>query len=263
MSSIFDELWKTYIHVNPKVADIRQLFLNDGEEVINDHIALRTFNDPRVSIDVIAKTFLSNGYQEKKDYHFSDKKLKAKHYDHPDKKMPKVFISELELEHFSDGLRTIVNSCLDFVTPTMTSDPLFINSGRPWKPLLFSTYESLRLESEYAAWMYAWGYMANHFTVKINHLKKHNSVLKVNEFLEKNGVVLNQAGGKIKGSPDVFLEQSSTMANKQLVEFSEGKKEIPSCYYEFAFRHKLPTGEEFPDFIADNANKIFESTNMH
>lgn len=263
MSSLFDELWKTYVHINPKVADIRNLLINEGEEVINDHIALRTFNDPRVCVDVLAKAFLSNGYQEKKEYHFSDKKLKAKHYDHPDAKMPKVFISELELEHFSADLRKTISLCLDFVKPEMTRDALFANSGRPWKPILFSTYEALRLESEYAAWMYAWGYMANHFTVKINHLKKYSSVLKVNDFLEKNGIVLNHAGGKIKGSPEVFLEQSSTMANKQLVEFKEGKKEIPSCYYEFAFRHKLPTGEEFPDFIADNANKIFESTNMH
>ena len=263
MSFIFDELWKTYVQINPKVAEIKHLLLNEGEEVINDHIALRTFNDPRVSVDVLAKTFLSIGYQEKKEYNFSDKKLKAKHYDHPDAKMPKVFISELELEHFSADLRKTVSSCLDFVTPEMTRETLFVNSGRPWKQILFSTYEALRLESEYAAWMYAWGYMANHFTVKINHLKKCSSVLKVNEFLEKNGIVLNHAGGKIKGSPEVFLEQSSTMANKQMIEFKEGKKEIPSCYYEFAFRHKLPTGEEFPDFIADNANKIFESTNMH
>jgi hypothetical protein len=263
MTPVFDELWKTYVQINPKVAEIKNLFLDQGEVVINDHIALRTFDDPRVSVDVLARVFLANGYLEKKEYLFADKKLRAKHYEHPDPKLPKVFISELELKHFSENLKRTVRSCIDSVTPEMTSENLFVNSGRPWSPINYSTYEALRQESEYAAWMYAWGYMANHFTVKINHLQKYNSVSKVNQFLESHQVVLNDAGGKIKGSPEVYLEQSSTMANKQFVTFAEGKKEIPSCSYEFAFRHKLPSGEEFPDFIADNANKIFESTNMH
>jgi hypothetical protein len=145
----------------------------------------------------------------------------------------------------------------------LTSHDDFVNSGCPWSNISFENYEILRRESEYAAWMYAWGYMANHFTIKVNHLKKHPSISTVNSFLESKGVVLNSSGGKIKGSPKVFLEQSSTMANKQFVNFTEGKREIPSCYYEFAFRHKLENGNEFSDFIADNADKIFESTHMH
>jgi hypothetical protein len=263
MSDIFDQLWARYIEVNPKVHDIRNFFIGEGESVFNDHIALRTFDDPRVNIEVLAQVFKKMGYIEKKSYHFSDKKLKANHYEHKDAFRPKVFISELELSAFSKRLQSIVDDCLKSVTATLTNRDDFVNSGRPWSTISFDTYEFLRSESEYAAWMYAWGYMANHFTIKVNHLKKFPSISAVNTFLESKGVLLNSAGGKIKGSPRVFLEQSSTMANKQFVQFTEGKKEIPSCYYEFAFRHKLANGDEFPDFIADNADKIFESTNMH
>jgi len=263
MSDIFQQLWETYIKINPKVDQIKKLFESEGEQVMNDHIALRTFDDPRVNIEVLAQTFKRQGYFEKKSYVFQDKKLLAKHYEHPDPLKPKVFISELELGKFSSDLRKIVDDILKQVNAATTQSDTFVNCGRPWNGITFSNYEALRNESEYAAWMYAWGFVANHFTVKVNHLKKFPSIAAVNTFLEKEGIVLNSSGGKIKGSPTSMLEQSSTMANKQFVDFLEGKKEIPSCYYEFAFRHKTASGTEFPDFIADNADKIFESTNMH
>lgn len=263
MTDIFQQLWNTYVTVNPNVELIKKLFENQGETVINDHIALRTFDDPRINISVLAQTFLKQGYEEKKTYEFQDKKLIAKHYDHPNPLMPKVFISELELAKFSTKLQKTVDHIVSQVTPQMTDAEGFVNCGRPWQSISFANYESLRQESEYAAWLYAWGFMANHFTVKVNHLKKFPTISAVNEFLESHGITLNAAGGKIKGSKEAGLEQSSTMANKQFIEFLEGKKEIPSCYYEFAFRHQTAAGTEFSDFIADNANKIFESTNMH
>ncbi len=38
---------------------IHELFDREGETVKNDHIAFRTFNDPRVSIKVLAEPFIS------------------------------------------------------------------------------------------------------------------------------------------------------------------------------------------------------------
>ena len=77
-----------------------------------------------------------------------------------------------------------------------------------------------------------------------------------------NGINLNAAGGEIKGNQAEFLEQSSTLANKIKVGFVEGEFEIPSCYYEFAKRYKMPNGELFQGFVATSANKIFESTDV-
>jgi len=45
------------------------------------------------------------------------------------------------------------------------------------------------------------------------------------------------------------------------VQFTDGKKEIPSCYFEFAKRYLLDSGELYQGFIAKSADKIFESTN--
>ena len=56
------------------------------------------------------------------------------------------------------------------------------------------------------------------------------------------------------------MKKSSTMAEKQQVTFEEGKFEIPSCYYEFALRHKDDRGELYQGFVSASADKIFEST---
>lgn len=83
----------------------------------------------------------------------------------------------------------------------------------------------------------------------------------INEFITSHGYQLNSAGGIIKGTPAEFLEQSSTMAEKIKVSFSDGEFEIPSCYYEFARRYPLPDGKLYQGFVAQSADKIFESTN--
>ena len=37
---------------------------------------------------------------------------------------------------------------------------------------------------------------------------------------------------------------------------------IPSCYYEFARRYPLPSGEVFQGFVPESADTIFESTDV-
>ncbi len=72
---------------------------------------------------------------------------------------------------------------------------------------------------------------------------------------------MNSSGGEIKGSREELLQQSSIMADRSMVEFKEGMREVPSCYYEFALRFKDKEGELYEGFIAASADKIFESTN--
>ena len=103
---IFKKLWIQYSGQNPSVKKIHQLFRDKGEEIVNDHVAFRTFNDPRVCIDVIARPFIEAGYVKKEDYKFEVKKLRASHYELPGQpESPRVFISELLLDEFSDELQ--------------------------------------------------------------------------------------------------------------------------------------------------------------
>jgi hypothetical protein len=127
----------------------------------------------------------------------------------------------------------------------------------------FDVYEKLRIESEYAAWLYVNGFCANHFTVSVNKLKKLDSIQKVNSFLKSHGFLLNDAGGEIQGTPAELLEQSSIRAGMVRFGFTGGVYEIPGCYYEFAKRYPDSDGKLYSGFIAKSADKIFESTNFY
>ena len=192
---------------------------------------------------------------------FEAKKLRAKHYEcKGDASTPKIFISELLVNKFSSDFQAVVNSLVACISADQVQQPDFLHSGRPWDVSL-SQHETLLNESDYGAWMAAIGYRPNHFTVSINNLKKYSDIHTLNDFLKSKGFKLNSSGGEVKGTPHVFLEQSSTVANRVEVEFTDGKKVIPSCYFEFAKRYPLDSGELYQGFIAKSADKIFESTN--
>jgi len=258
---IFEKLWQQYALENPSAGKIYNLFQDSGEKVVNDHVAFRTFNDPRVGIDVIARPFVEAGYVPRGEYEFKVKKLKARHYELPGQpESPRVFISELILEEFSDELQNTIRKGLDSISGTVLNSPELIFKGRLFDPVSHEVYERLREESEYAAWLYVYGYRANHFTVSINYLKNFEGIEEVNSFLKENGYVLNSSGGEIKGNPSQLLEQSSTLADRVEVSFEDGRHVIPSCYYEFARRYKDELGKLFSGFVAGSADKIFEST---
>jgi hypothetical protein len=257
---LFESLWQDYIQrLCPSAAKVHQL-LQEDESLINDHIALRTFNVEPLGIETLAKPFLAIGYKACGDYLFESKKLVAKHYEHPDPKQPKVFISELKVEECSPELQAIVAKLAAQVDADKLADSAFLHGGRLWD-LSFADYQVLAKESEYASWLAAHGYGANHFTVSVNQLNQHDEVKQVNDHLRQAGFVINESGGEVKGSPEVLLEQSSTMADKVPVNFTEGSEIIPGGFYEFAKRYPMENGELYPGFVAASADKIFESTN--
>ncbi|GJM60543.1 DUF1338 domain-containing protein [Persicobacter diffluens] len=260
LDALLAQMWKDYSHMNPQVRKIYNSLLEQEDKVINDHIALRTYNDPRVNIEVLKKPFIEGGYKEKGEYEFKAKKLYAKHFEHLDPLMPKIFISELKLEEFSPALNQTVRELLDQIPEGMNERYDFVNIGRPWK-LDYSTYLKLLEESEYAGWMAAHGFRPNHFTVFVNHLKSIHSLIGMNDYIKRLDFKLNTSGGEIKGSKDVLLEQSSTLADTVEVEFTDGKHAIPACYYEFAYRYPTEEGKLYSGFVAQSADKIFESTN--
>lgn len=261
---LFDKLWAGYITQNPEAKRIHDLFVIEGETVENDHIAFRTFYHPYINIDVIARPFLLAGYVQKGFYIFEDKHLTAKHFEHPDRpNAPRVFISQLMTDFFSPELQDTVNRCIEEIPESLLFGNDLIFAGNVWEKPSFSTYEMLRKESEYAAWLYVYGFRANHFTVSINHLKKLNTIEKVNQFLTEKGFLLNESGGVVKGNPSELLEQSSTRAGILSIDFVEGRFDIPSCYYEFARRYQDDDGKLYSGFIAKSADKIFESTDFY
>jgi hypothetical protein len=259
LEKLLSLLWSDYVRLNPMAKVIHDAFLARGERVQNDHIAFRTIRHPRLGIDQLAKTFVKLGYLKKDHYSFKEKKLSAFHYEHSDSTQPKVFISELLLEEFSPFCQQTLNRLIDSIPESELTREDFSVSGRPWT-LTSEEYLKLADESEYASWVAAYGFRPNHFTVLVNALQTFTSLAEVNPFVKSLGFALNSSGGEIKGSKADCLEQSSTLAEKAQVAFSDKTIPVPACYYEFAERYPLPNGKLYSGFVAASADKIFEST---
>ena len=259
-SEFFAALWNQYIQVTPQAQSIQTLFHRQGETVVNDHVAFRTFDIPGFDLDKATELLATIGYEAFDQYRFPDKHLRAKGYSVPDdSNAPKIFFSELicsELDHDAQAI-------IDVVTSTLEGELSLSNlTGHyPFKKPTSNQYQILANASEYAGWLSTMGYQANHFTVSINHLESFESIGDVIALLESNRFALNMVGGVLKGSPDDRLVQASTIADNIPFTFADGIEEmIPSCFYEFAERFTDPSGELFQGFVPNNANAIFEST---
>jgi len=261
VDTLFENLWTDYLAVTPSAKKVHELLgSTQQDDVINDHIALRTFNIEKVGLEKLAAHFKAVGYTECGEYHFESKNLYAKHFEHTDPTKPKVFISELLVEKFSEELQIVIRDIVAQVDEAAITADNFIYSGTHWS-IDSETYKMLLKESEYAAWTAAWGYRANHFTVNINYLAGFETIEAVNQKLIDAKFEMNTTGGIIKGSPEVLLEQSSTLADNFNVKFSDCEMKIPSCFYEFSLRYNKADGEIYTGFVAASADKIFESTN--
>ncbi|KEA65014.1 hypothetical protein ADIMK_0716 [Marinobacterium lacunae] len=259
----FTQLWNDYITITPQAEAVRQLFVEHGEEVINDHVAFRTFSNTPVDLSHLQPVIETLGYEAAGEYRFEQKKLNAKSFRHQtEESAPKIFISELQIHELSEPAQKILNGLTAQIPGNLTLDPSIFWHGRLWNMPTSAEYSLLREESEYAAWLSTIGIRVNHFTVSIEKLKCYNDIGAVNTLLASQGFPLNSVGGEIKGSPEMLLEQSSTMADKITLTFQDNKEEtVPSCFYEFAKRYPDADGKLFQGFIEGNADKIFESTN--
>ena len=255
LDQILANFWSTYIELNPSAVDVKRI-LSGSDPLINDHVAFRTLNMDPFKICQIAGPFLARGYQAKGEYVFTNKKLLAHHFEHPNQIYPKLFISQLQVDLCSSFLQSTMQSLVE-LQPTIAIDGRFLTAGR-WWPIEKSTYDRLLAESEYAAWFYVFGFVSNHFTILVNCLTEITDLVTVNQRLKKHGFKMNTNGGEIKGSSFAGLEYSSTLAHPIPVQFSDHNEPIliPACYYEFAKRHN-----GFSGFIVESADKIFESTN--
>ena len=256
-------LWADYVASTPQAERIHALLATRGETIRNDHVALRTFDTPGIGMTALARVFEAHGWIVQPDvYQFRDKHLVARYWRHPDPTLPKVFISELVLAEMSPVVQAHVAALVAQLPAAFGAREDLPWAGRPWQ-VSHEAYRALLADSEYAAWVAAFGFRVNHFTVDVNQLSTFPDLAALAAFLVDHGFTLNAAGGVIKGTPADRLEQAATRADSVEVSFTDATVRIPSCYYEFARRYPLPSGELFHGFIPTSADKIFESTDAN
>lgn len=272
LQAIFDHLWRDYVAITPVAQRVHDKLRARGESFGNDHIALRSFDLEPITLDRVAQPFVDAGYQVTGEYHFEQKRLFAKSYSHPSGRWPRVFVSHLLTSHFDVSTQTRIAKIVESLDPAALASPEALLMHTPtWAPVALADYEALLEHSEYAAWVAAFGIRANHFTVHANDLESFDDLAALNAFLVDSGERLNGGDQAIQGDPAQGLEQSSTVADEIEWAFAAAasdasqqsvRRAIPSCYYEFAWRHATANGELFDGFVTGSADKIFESTDV-
>lgn len=258
LDGLLQRWWQDYIAITPVVSEVNRL-LGEDAALINDHLALRTFNLPATGLSRLLPLLDALGYSVEGHYQFVERKLTAVHLEHLDPRQPKIFISQLEVDQLSPLAQQLIAALVAQLPENMFDSPLGLAAGRLWQ-LSLADYQLLLAESEYAAWLAAFGFRANHFTLSVNDLQDFHTLPQFNTLLEQHAIALNQQGGVIKGSPAQKLEQSATLADPVLVHFSDQPCAIPGCFYEFALRYPQEDGTLFQGFVESSATSIFSST---
>lgn len=168
IAEFFEHLWQDYIQIAPQAAWLQQVFLERGEQVINDHVAFRTFNLEPIHLAALETHLLARGYSRLANYQFPEKKLEAWSYVPPEPTLPRIFLSELDCTAFSPTVQTIIKQLCRQIKPEQVDNINIFFSGRLWQPITWKDYQILLAESEYAAWVAALGLRANHFTLSVN-----------------------------------------------------------------------------------------------
>jgi len=223
-----------YLRQCRHVGTICYVMHSKGQQVAHDHIAFRTLRDDRVGIDRLADYWLRQGYEQAGE--LDGPNWHARHYRHPDR--PKIFISELDQETLSRPAQALLGRLLDHVPGWWVKQDGFCYAGRLW-PLSFTDYQVLAEESEYAAWFAALGFRAHHFALDVGQTSM--TLPELVDVVKLQGVPMNMLQGT------AGLQECETKADRQLVEFTDGWGEIPTCGYEFIQRQEVD-GELFQGF---------------
>ena len=298
LTRLLDSLWLKYIQRVSYAKTYAQLVQSKGGKVVNDHIAFRTFNtitgkQPH-GIGGIWHILDAFDYKPSGNYTFTEKKLHAVHFQHPDPQFPKIFVSQLEVGELPQWAQNMINKHVKdtpyHLSETAVLDLLEINEkgeleesavnnlvreltayfSRPWSIPDQMVVEQLNEISQYAAWTLLHGNSVNHFTAFINYQEVADwpDLQTTCEALADAGVPMKSS---IEGEKGSKLQQSSTQAVTEMVQVKKPDGaigEIPwtYAYYELAERGYIDENGErvlFSGFLGEQATHLFEMTKTH
>ena len=248
LDELFAALWADHAATTPAAARLDQLLRARGEPVRSDHVALVTFDLPRVEIESVDRAFVAHGYEAAQSYELPDRGLIASHYEHGrDARMPKVLIAAVVVDELSTGARDLVRRLAGAVPAGAEAHPLFAASGRPW-PLSTAEHRGLREESPDAAWAAAFGLRAHHAAIDVGALRGFDGLAPLHRLLEAEGLRIDRAGGEVLGGPGARLEQSFLLPDEVDVPMTDGTARLASGRASLARRQPDERGELFQGF---------------
>jgi Domain of unknown function (DUF1338) len=236
-------LWERYAAEVPYARTFVEL---SGGSFRNDHVALRSLARPGGGIALFERVFERLGWKRAGEYTFPDAHLSAIHMSHPDG-LPRVFISELRSEELSPRARELLALLPeDEASPTDSLDALARWFSAPPPPDEAALLE-LEKESQYGAWLLAFGRKVNHFTGAVDDVEAWQRRMR------EAGVPMK---AEIEGAPGTALRQTATQAFPLPVALKGGgSRPWPYAYFEIAQRAPGMDG-----FLGPQARALFDMT---
>lgn len=293
-NELLNRLWEKYIMRVSYAKKYSELVLEKGGRIVNDHIAIRTFNthtgEQPEGIRAIKHILNCLEYKPAEKYKFPKKKLNAVHFEHPDEMLPKIFVSQLEVDLLPEWAQNIIKNAVKETPYILTDSSIELLNRlkeegnipleaakllvadlvqyfrRPWKVPAKDDVLKLNDISQYAAWVLIHGNAVNHFTAFINfqNVKEWPDLESTCKGLAEAGIPLKT---NIEGKKGSRLRQTATLAVKEEVEVKgdDGIEKIKwtYAYYELAERNFiLENGKKklFPGFLGEQATHLFDMT---
>lgn len=248
---LLELLWCDFVAVAPQAEEIHAILTGRGEILCNDHVALRTFAVPGIGGDALARPFAALGWQPGERYEFLGG-VCARAWQHADPALPRVLISELVIDRLSPRAQAMIRALVDQLPEGFGERDDLAWAGRPWR-VTHGDYQALCVESAYAAWVAAFGFLVHHFTIDAGALSTFPDLAALGAFLVEHGFALDDPGGTVSGARGERIERAATRPDPVAVEFADAVVRIPSCHYELVRRYPMPTGELFTGFVAASA----------
>jgi hypothetical protein len=241
---LLDHLWNRYVQDVPHARTFLSLC---ATPFANDHVAFRSLRRDGSGIAAFRAVFERLGWREGGRYTFPDAHLEAIHLSHPDG-LPRVFLSELLPEALSPAAQAILARLPADPPPPETDDPALLAAWfAPPAPPAEADLLALEPESQYGAWLCAFGRMVNHFTAAVPDVEVWQARLAA------AGVPMK---GVIEGAPGSDLRQTATKAASLTVALAGGGvRSWPYAYLEIAERHR-----GFDGFLGAQARQLFDMT---
>ncbi len=294
---LIGKLWEQYVADVPYAKKYVDLVTEKGGKIAIDHIAFRTFNahsgEQPEGIRAIRHILNFLEYKPVSKYNFPKKKLNAVHFEHPDEKYPKIFVSQLEVADLPEWAQQIINESIHNTTYLLSDKSIELlrileESGilpveaadflvndlvqyfrRPWNIPLKGNVLKLNDISQYGAWVLLHGNSVNHFAAFVNQqdVKEWPDLETTCKELELAGIPMKE---KIEGAPGSKLRQSATLAIKEelRVKGENGFEKIvwTNAYFELVERNYIEENgvrKLFNGFLGEQASHLFDLTETH
>jgi hypothetical protein len=241
-SRLLELLWSRYAAEVPFARTFVEL---SGGSFRNDHVAFRSLARPGGGIALLEGIFERLGWKRAGEYTFPETHLAAIYMAHP-AGLPRVFLSELKAQELSPRARELLALLPEAPPPPASVEALAGWFSAPPPPREAALLE-LEKESQYGAWLLAFGRKVNHFTGSVDDVEAWQRRMR------EAGVPMK---ADIEGERGGVLRQTATHAAPlEVALHGGGSRPWPYAYFEIAQR-----APGFDGFLGPQARALFEMT---